>query len=57
MEVYKKWHISVVHLSDEEPVCSKRYTLCNRFFLINLLIFLELLVLPTLHSSIYFLTN
>ncbi len=31
--------------------CSKRYTLCDSFLLIHLLIFLELLVLPTLHSS------
>ncbi len=35
-------HISVVNLSDEEPLCSKRYTLCDSFFIVNLLIFLEL---------------
>ncbi len=40
--LYNKWHISVVHLSDEEPACSKRYTLCDSFLIINLLIFLEL---------------
>ncbi len=38
--------------TDEEPACSKHYMLCDSSLLINLLIFLELLVLPTLHSLI-----
>ncbi len=32
---YKKWHISVVHLSAEQPACSKRNTLCDRFLIIK----------------------
>ncbi len=52
---YKKWHISVVNFYDEEPACSKCYTLCDSFLIIHLLIFLELwccrLCIPWMQST------